>query len=59
VLEKSKGALKDAFQLEDFEEEGVVSLKQLKDIFRALQPKLDQELLEYVIYCVYSKSESI
>ncbi len=48
----------DSFQLEDYSEEGTVSLKYLKEVFVTLDIKLEPEVMDYLLFCVFSKSES-
>jgi Ca2+-binding EF-hand superfamily protein len=41
VFAKCKNTLKDSFQLEDYEEEGFISLAYLKEVFTNLELNLD------------------
>ena len=44
--------------MEDYEEEGTVTLGAFKEAFVTLDITIDEELLDYIIYIVYQKSES-
>ena len=45
--------------MEDYEEEGVISLPLLKECFETLDIEVEEELLDYLIYVIYQKSESL
>jgi hypothetical protein len=53
VLSSCKNTLKDTLQLEDYEEEGTISLGAFKEGFVTLDIKLDEELLDYILFVVY------
>lgn len=59
IMKHCKGTLKDSFQLEDYEEEGFITLSYLKEVFETLDLKLDLELLDYILYLIFSRSDSI
>lgn len=58
LLSGCKGTLKDTIQLEDYEEEGIIELGALKECFTTLDIDIDGALMDYLLYVVYSKSES-
>ena len=58
-LSNCRGTLKDTLQLEDYEEEGVVPLGAIKEAFVTLDIELEEDLMDYLLYVIYSKSETI
>ena len=58
LLFSCKNTLKDTLQLEDYEEEGVITVSALKEAFQTLDIDIDEELMDYVLFVVYQKSES-
>ena len=54
-----KGTLKETLQLEDYDEEGVLPLSGIKEAFETLDLEVDQELMDYLLYVMYQKSESL
>ena len=58
LLASCKNTLKDTLQLEDYEEEGVITVSALKEAFQTLDIDIDEELMDYVLFVVYQKSES-
>jgi hypothetical protein len=51
--------LKDTIQCEDYEEEGFIAISAFKESFETMEIELDQDVLDYLLYVVYSRSESI
>ena len=45
--------MKDAIELEDYEEEGLVSLSALKEAFNTIEVNIDEELMDYILYVIY------
>lgn len=58
LLGSCKDTLRETFSLEDYEEEGVVSIGAIKEAFTTLDIQIEQDLLDYIIYVIYQKSES-
>jgi len=56
---KCKETLRDTLQCEDYDEEGVVPLTAFQETFETLEINLDKEVLDYLMWVIYSKSESI
>ena len=54
-----KNTLKETIQLEDYEEEGYITSAALKECFVTLDIDIDEDLMDYVLFIVYSKSESL
>ena len=44
--------------MEDYEEEGMIDIVALKECFVTLDIDLDNVLMDYLLYVIYSKSES-
>ncbi len=57
MLGRCKESLKECILTEDYEEEGHVSLGQLKECFETLDlisPKqIDEDTLDYIVYVLY------
>ena len=53
-----KESLRETLQLEDYEEEGVITLGAFREAFVTLDIEIDEDLLDYIVYIVYQKSES-
>jgi len=51
-----KGTLKETILLEDYEEQGVISMSALKECFETLDIDIDNDLFEYIIFVMYQKS---
>ena len=51
--------LKDTLQMEDYEEEGVVSMSAIKESFLTLELELEEDLLDYIYYSMYQKNQSM
>jgi Ca2+-binding EF-hand superfamily protein len=49
--------LKETLQLEDYEEEGLITLSGFKEAFQALGIDDDAELLDYLVFVVYARSD--
>ena len=45
--------------MEDYEEEGTVPIATIKESFETLELNIEPELLEYILFVIYQKSESI
>ena len=45
--------MKETIQLEDYEEEGVVTFAALKDAFQTLEIDVSEELLDYILFIMY------
>ena len=55
-----RDTLKETLELEDYEEEGAIPVGAFKEAFTTLELfQEDLELLDFVLYVVYQKSESI
>ena len=55
-----RDTLKETLELEDYEEEGAIPVSAFKEAFTTLELfQEDLELLDFVLYVVYQKSESI
>jgi len=39
--------------LEDYEEEGIITLPALKEAFETLDIELEDDLLDYILYVIY------
>ena len=48
-----RNTLKETIQLEDYEEEGVVTFAALKDAFQTLEIDVSEELLDYILFIMY------
>ena len=59
VLRICKDTLKETIQLEDYEESGFVNLSALKEAFQTLDIEMDDDLMDYLLFVVYQKSQSI
>lgn len=51
--------MKDTLELEDYEDEGVVPYSVFEEAFSTLDLHVEKELMDYLMYVVYSKSESL
>ena len=51
--------LRDTLQCEDYDEEGLIPMSAFTEAFETLELDLEQDLLDYLLYVIYSKSESI
>ena len=58
MLESCKSTLAESLQLEDYEEEGVLPAEIIKECFSTLEIEISEELMEYVMHAIYSRSES-
>lgn len=55
-----KGTVKETLQLEDYEEEGVLTWESIKEALNGLEiDGLDDELMDYILLIMYTKSESL
>ena len=59
LLASCRNTLKETIQLEDYEEEGVITVAALKESFETMDIDLDDELMDYVLFVIYAKSESL
>jgi hypothetical protein len=46
-------------QCEDYDEEGTIPLSAFKEAFETLELEIDKDIYDYLMYVIYSKSESI
>jgi hypothetical protein len=44
--------------LEDYDDEGFIPIHSVKEAFTSLGIELEQDLLDYILYVLYQKSES-
>ena len=51
--------MKETLELEDYEEEGSVPVGAFRESFSTLDIQMDDELLDFILYIVYQKSESL
>jgi hypothetical protein len=51
--------LKETLELEDYDEEGGIPAGAFRDAFHTLDIDLDEDLLDFIFYVVYQKSESV
>ena len=51
--------LKDTLQMEDYEEEGYVAMAAIKEAFQTLDIEIEEELLDYIFYTLYQKTQSV
>jgi hypothetical protein len=54
LLAPCKDTLKETLQLEDYEEEGIISLPGFKEALQALSLDDDPELTDYLLYVMYA-----
>ena len=54
-----KGTLKDTFESEDYNEDGYLPIEMIKESFETLDLNVDNDLLDYIMFIIYQKSESI
>jgi len=59
LFSKCKETLKDTLQLEDYEDDGTVPISAFQEAFSTLDLEIAPELLEYLMFVVYQRSESI
>lgn len=59
TFEKCKGTLKEALQMEDYEDEGAINVASFKEAFDSLEIELDKEVMDFLIWAVYQRSESL
>ena len=53
-----RDSLREALELEEYEEDGTISLTNFRQAFIELELNLTEEQLDFIIYSVYIKSES-
>lgn len=58
ILHPCKNTLKDTLMLEDYDEEGTIPIGAMKEAFITLEVDIDEEVLDYLLFVVFSKSES-
>jgi len=58
-LASCKNTLKETIQLEDYEEEGVITLAGLKEAFETMDIDLDDDVMDYLLFVIYQRSESL
>lgn len=51
--------MKEALELEDYDEEGAIPASAFRESFVNLEIDIDDELMDFVLYVIYQKSESI
>jgi hypothetical protein len=54
-----KGTFKETVMLEDYENEGTVTLAALKEAIETIELVVEEELMDFILYLMYSKSESL
>lgn len=63
VLGKCKESLRECIATEDYEEEGYISLGQLRECLETLDllspTQIDEETLDYIVYVLYQRSEGL
>ncbi len=59
LLAGCKDTLKETIQLEDYEEEGIINVNALKESFETLGIDIDDDLMDYIIFVLYQRSESL
>lgn len=59
LLSSCKNTLKETIKLEDYEEEGIITVAALKEAFETMDIDLDDDMLDYILYVMYQKSESL
>ena len=57
MLGPVKDTVKEAVQLEDYDECGLVTVNALREALDSIQPVdgMDQEMIEFIVYYVYSR----
>jgi hypothetical protein len=55
---RSKQAFIDNLQCEDYEEEGILDLVQLREAISSFDEDLEETLLDYILYYVFIRSKS-
>lgn len=48
-----KGTLKDTFESEDYNDDGFLPISTIKDAFETMDLKIDEDLLDYIMYIIY------
>ena len=51
--------MKDTLESEDYEDEGVLPIGAIKECFVTLDIEIDDDLMDYVLFIIYQKSENI
>lgn len=63
MLSSCKDSLKECIQLEDYEEEGLISYGQLRECFETLDllspSQIDESTFDFIVYNLYAKSEGL
>jgi hypothetical protein len=59
LLLTCRDTLKETLELEDYEEDGAIPYTALKEAFVTLELDLGEELLDFILYVLYQKSESL
>ncbi len=59
LLAPCRDTLKETLELEDYEEEGALSVGSFKEAFSTLDIDIDQELMDFVLFVLYQKSEGL
>lgn len=59
LLAGCRETLRETLELEDYNEEGSIPVSAFKESFINLEIEADDELLDFIYYVVYQKSESI
>jgi hypothetical protein len=58
LLGTCKNTVRDTLMLEDYDEEGTIPIGAIKESFVTLDIELSEEVLDYLLFVVYQKSES-
>ncbi|CDW75040.1 UNKNOWN [Stylonychia lemnae] len=63
ALQPCKESFKECLQMEDYEEEGILSIGQIKECFETLEllsdDQINEELFDYLVFVLYQKSEGL
>ena len=51
--------MKETLELEDYEEEGAIPVSAFKEAFQTLDIQIEDDLLAFIFFVVYQKSESL
>lgn len=55
---RSKMSFQEALQAEDYEEEGIIDLVQLKETIVAYDEEIESDLVDYALFYVFARSSS-
>ena len=59
LLQTCKDTLKETLELEDYDYEKAIPVSAFKEAFETLDIDIEDELLDFIFYVIYQKSESI